>query len=215
MAEMDLIPDDYRRDLGQRKTMRNFIAVCVLALCCIGLGKLLLTSLIWRENVQVVNLEQQQKVSELNKSKSEEYRQQMQVTEQQLAALDELRGRDRVALLLQAIDNTHDEGIWFDSVRFMRRNGTTGTLNAPNASGIIVVPSDAEAKAALQISQGAEIVGHAINHTVLAEFMRKLGTQSGVADLRLLQTGTRAYATTQVVDFSLTLEVNEKARAQP
>lgn len=217
MGDMDLIPDDYRHHLDLRRAVRNFITACVVVLACIGLIKMLLTYLIWRENVQVVRLEQQENVLEQNKAKTETYRQQKQVTEQQLAALNELRGRDRVAIFLQAIDSAYAEGIWFDNLRFMRRS-STGTLdNVPGAvnTGIIVVPANAETPQSLEVDHGAEIVGHAVNHSMLAEFMRKLGTQASVADLRLIDTGTRNYTTMQVVDFNLALQVSEKAQAQP
>ncbi len=222
MGDMDLIPDDYRHHLDLRRAVHNFIAACVVVLACIGSIKMLLTYLIWRENVQVVRLEQQEQVLQNNKSKTEEFRQQKQVTEQQLAVLNELRGRDRVTLFLQAIDSAYAEGVWFDSLRFMRRS-STGTLdNVPGAAntGIIVVPANAETPQSLEvnpleINHGAEIVGHAMSHSMLAEFMRKLGTQASVADLRLIDTGTRNYTTMQVVDFNLALQVSEKAQAQP
>jgi len=221
MGDMDLIPDDYRQRLDLRRALRNFIAVCVVVVGCIGLGKALLTYLIWRENVQVVRLEQQEQVLQNNKSKAEEYRQQKQVTEQQIAALNELRGRDRVSLFLRAIDSAYAEGVWFDSLRFMRRS-STGTLdNVPAAAnaGIIVVPEGAETPQSLEINHGAEIIGHAVSHSMLAEFMRNLGAEPSVAGLRLIDTGTRNYTTVQVVDFNLALQIsqktNEKGQGQP
>ena len=217
MGEMNLIPDDYRQNLDLRRVLRNFMIACVVVLGCVGIGKMLLTYLIWRENVQVVRLEQQEQVLQHNKTRTEEYRQQKLVTEQQLAALNELRGRDRVVFFLKAIDSAYAEGVWFDSLRFMRRS-STGTLdNVPGAvnTGIIVVPANAETPQSLEINHGAEIVGHAVSHSLLAEFMRKLGTQASVADLRLIDTGTRSYTTVQVVDFNLALQVSEKAQAQP
>jgi hypothetical protein len=221
MGDMDLIPDDYRQRLDLRRVLRNFIAACVIVVSCIGVGKALLTYLIWRENVQVVRLEQQEQVLQNNKSKAEEYRQQKQVTEQQIAALNELRGRDRVSLFLRAIDSAYAEGVWFDSLRFMRRS-STGTLdNVPAAAnaGIIVVPEGAETPQSLEINHGAEIIGHAVSHSMLAEFMRNLGAEPSVADLRLIDTGTRYYTTVQVVDFNLALQIsqktNEKGQGQP
>lgn len=214
MSEMDMIPGDYRQGLFGRRLLRRFIVACVVVLCCIGLARMLLGYLIWRENVQVVHLEQQEQVIEQNKARTEEFRQQKQVTEQQLAALNKLRGRDRVALFLRSIDDVYIEGVWLDSLHFMRRNGT-GTLQAPGAvnSGIIVVPNGAVQS--LQINQGAEMIGHAMNHTRLAEFMRNLGKQPTVADLRLIDTGTRNYTNIQVVDFNLSLQLNEKVQEQP
>ena len=217
MSNMNLIPDDYRQHLDLRKIVRNFFAACVLVASCVGLGKALLSYLIWRENVQVARLELQEQVLQNNQTKAAEYRQQKQVTEQQLAALNELHGRDRVALFLHAIDSAHAEGVWFDTLRFMRRS-STGTLdNVPAAAnaGIVVVPSGAETPQSLEINHSAEIIGHALSHTMLAEFMRNLGTAPNVADLRLIDTGTRNYTTVQVVDFNLDLQMSEQSQRRP
>jgi Tfp pilus assembly protein PilN len=214
MSEMDMIPGDYRQGRSDRRLLRRFIVACVVVLCCIGLTMMLLGYLIWRENVQVVRLEQQAQVIEQNKARTEKFRQQKQVTEQQLAALNKLRGRDRVAQFLRSIDNAYIEGVWLDSLHFMRRNGT-GKLQAPGAvnSGIIVVPNGAAQP--LEIEQGAELIGHAMNHTKLAEFMRNLGNQAAVTDLRLIDTSTRSYTNIQVVDYKLSLQLDEKVQAQP
>lgn len=202
MSDMDLIPGNYRQGRSGRRLLRHFVVACVAVLCCIGLARMLLGYLISRENVQVVRLEQQEQVAGQNKARTEEFRQQKQVTEQQLAALNKLRGREHVELFLRSIENAYVEGVWLDSLHFMRRNGT-GTLQAPGAAQ------------ALQINQDAEMVGHAMNHTQLAEFMRDLGKQPTVADLRLIDTGTRNYANIQVVDFKLALQLDEKVQEQP
>lgn len=216
MSDMDLIPGDYRQGQGLKRLVNRFFLACLLVASLIGGTRLLLAYLIWRENVQVVSLERQAQVTEQNKSRTEAYRQQMQVTQQQLAALNELRGRDRVALFLTAIDESFSEGIWFDGVHFMRGT-TTGTLeNLPGASkgGILVVPVGAAGVQSLESNLGVEIVGHAVNHSLLAEFMRRLGANAQVADLRLIDTSTRNYTTVQVVDFKLTLQM-KKAQGSP
>jgi len=210
MSDMDLIPGDYRQGQGLKRLVNRFFLACLLVACLVGGARLLLTYLIWRERVQVVSLEQQEQVTEQNKSRTEAYRQQMQVTQQQLAALNELRGRDRVAPFLAAVDESISEGIWFDGVHFMR-GVTTGTLeNLPGTkSGILVVPAGAAGVQALDSNPGVEIIGHAVSHSLLAEFMRKLGANTNVADLRLIDTSTRNYTTVQVVDFKLALQMKK------
>lgn len=211
MSEMDMIPGDYRQGRSSRRLLRRFIVACVVVLCCIGLTRMLLGYLIWRENVQAVRLEQQEQVVKQNKARTEEFRQQKQVTEQQLTALNKLRGHDRVALFLRSIDNAYIEGVWLDSLHFMRRNGA-GTLQAPGAANSGIIAAAKGAETALQANHGAEMIGHAMNHTKLAEFMRNLGKQPAVASLRLIDTGTRNYANTQVVGFNLLLQLDERVQ---
>lgn len=208
MSEMDLIPADYRQNRRARGLVVKFFVLCVVLLSCIGIARMLLGYLIWRENGQVVRLQQQEQVSEQNKARGDEYRQLKQATLQQLAALDELRGADRAALLLHAIDNAYRAGVWLDTLHFMR---STGTLQAPGAvnSGIIVIPAGSDAQ---HVNQGIEIAGHALNHSVLAEFMRALDAQPGVAGLNLIETGSRNYTNMQVVDFKLALQMGAKAQ---
>ena len=221
MSDMDLIPSDYRQNINRHQYLRKFMMLCALVLFSIGLIKILLSYMIWRENVQVVRLEQQENILVQNKAKTESYKQQKHVTAQQLAALNELRGGDRVALFLQAVDTAYRNGVWFDSVHFMRETGTT-TLNLPGAAntGIIVVPNGAESKQNIDFKQRVEILGHALNHTLLAEFMRTLGAQPSITDLQLIDTGTRNYTTMQVVDFNLALQMDKlpidmKVQTQP
>lgn len=208
MGEMDLIPGDYRQNLIRKHRTRHFVVACVLLLVGIGLARGLLTYLIWRENVQVVRLEQQDNILQQQEARTASYRQQKQVTEQQLAALDELRGRDRVANFLKAIDHAYSDGIWFDSVHFMRQSKSGALDNLPGATNanITVVPEDTRQDSDLTV----DILGHAINHSLLAEFMRELGAQPGIADLRLIDTGLRSYTTTQVVDFNLALQMGKQ-----
>jgi uncharacterized protein YegJ (DUF2314 family) len=214
MDEMDLIPSDYRKERNRHNWIRKFLTLCVLVVIAIASLRGMLGYLIWRENVQVVRLEQQESIAAQNNAKAETYRQQKQVTERQLAALNELRGRDRVAQFLQSIDTAYSPGIWFDSIHFMRENKTGTLQNVPSNTSIIVVPNGAEDKP-LDISQSVEIVGHASNHTILAEFMRKLGAQPNVADLRLIDTTLRSYAAAQIVDFNMTLQIAKKSVTPP
>ena len=214
MVNMDLIPEDYRQFVDTQRKVRHFIAACMVVVCVIGLAKVMFSYLIWRESTKVVTLEHQEQVSQQNKSKIEALRQQKLVAEQQLTALAALRGNERVTHFLQAIDHAYTEGVWFDNLRFMRRsdldvlNQKNITINESNS----VVPNAAESTQPIETHHGAEIIGHAINHSMLAEFMRQLGAEKSVSDLRLIDTGTRAYTTLQVVDFSLDLQMNESKK---
>jgi hypothetical protein len=195
--------------------MRRFGVACILVVCAAIAARTSLGYLTSRERAQMARLEQQARLLQDSQSRTAALREQSHATEQQLAALAQLRGRDRVALFLYAIDQAYSENIWLDSVHFMRRRAA-GTLDGvPGAThaGIIVLPEGTDP--ALDVAQGAELLGHAINHTVLAQFMQDLGGQPAVADLRLINTATRTYTTTQVVDFSLSLQVDERAGVRP
>jgi hypothetical protein len=73
------------------------------------------------------------------------------------------------------------------------------------------VPVPGAATSRPSVEQRAEIVGHATDHTRLAEFMRSLSAQPGIADVRLLDTGLRTYTNTQVIDLNLTLLIDDRS----
>ena len=216
MGNINLIPDDYRQDIGLRKLLRNFILACILTTAGVFSVKALLSYLIWRENVEVVKLEQMEQANEQTKTKTEEFRQKKQVTEQQLAALNALRGGDQVMLLLQAVDHAYSEGVWFDRLHFMRQSmdNTNEALPKNDTLGIVVL-DDSQKAQGIELNNGVEIVGHALSHSILAEFMKKLGGAANVADLRLIDTGTRSYTTVEVVDFNLALQIKNKDPVKP
>jgi len=200
---MDLIPLEYRQRQRQRSLLRKLGLACLLVLAGIAVAWTLLAYLTWREKLEVARLERQDSVAQKAKAKAEAYRQSKQAVEKQLLALDELRGRARVGQFLHAIDAAYGEGIWFDSLHFQR-----GSDSATAAPGATAYPP----AAALEVGPGVDIVGHALNHSLLAEFLRKFAAQPGVADLRLIDTSMRNYTTTQVVDFTIRLQLDNKAQ---
>ena len=196
MRDMDLIPGDFRQGIKLQRQFRGFFLAGALVLAGVVVARLWLGYATWRERALVVRFEQQQQELAHNQAKTEQLQQQRQVTEQQLAALDQLRGRDRVALFLHAVDQAYNEHIWLDSVHFLRRGAAAD-------------------KPALAVTQGADLYGHAANHSELAQFMRQLGAQAAVADLRLISTTSRSVNDAQVIDFNLSLQVDDKSLVQP
>ena len=220
MADIDLIPADYAKlALVRRRAKPLLIALVALALA-VGVARLTLHLLVSSENASIVRLQNEGRISARSNAEADHFRQQKQMAEKQLAELHELRGQDRMGLLLRAIDAAYSDSIWLDQLRFFRRDLPTGDLNAlPGGarSGIIVVPKEnipapGAGPAHSGVEQRAEIVGHAASHTKLAEFMRGLGSQPGIVEVRLVDTGLGSYASTPVIDLTLMLLVDDKAR---
>ncbi len=220
MAEFDLIPTDYAQSQVLRRRLKWFALALVSIACLAAFARLGLALAVNFENAKVARLQKESEISAQAKGKAEEYRQQKLAAEKQLSALDDLRGRDRLRLFLGAIDAAYLNGVWFDAIRYYRSEALpTGNLDAlPGGAhaGIIVVPKEnvptpGAAPQARGIGQHVELVGHALNHSLVAEFMRALGRQPGVVDVRLLDTGLRTYTNALVIDFKLLLLVDDKA----
>jgi len=218
MAEFDLIPKEYAQTQLLRRRVKGFAIALASMLVIVALAWLGLALATQVESAKVARLQKEGQISAQARAKADEYRAQKLTAEKQLSALDELRGRDRVMLLLSAIDAAYLNGVWFDEIRYFRGEALpTRSLNAlpgDSRAGIIVVPKEPAPGSAPQasgIEQHVELSGHALNHSVVAQFMRALGSRPGIADVRLLDTGLRNYARVQVIDFKLSLLVDEKA----
>jgi Tfp pilus assembly protein PilN len=218
MADVDLIPAEYAKRALVRRRMKPLLVALVGVALIIGLARLALYLLVSSENENIAQLQKQGQITARTKAEADNLRQQKQLTEKQLAELDELRGGDRLKLLLRAIDAAYSDSIWLDQLRFVRRDLPTGDLSSlpgGGRSGIIVVPKDnvpAAGAAPAVPEQRAELIGHATNHTKLAEFMRGLGSQPGIGEVRLVDTGLGSYANAPVIDLTLMLLVDDKAR---
>jgi hypothetical protein len=205
MSELDLIPRDYARKQLLRRRLRWAMAVFASLACLVVLTRSVLGVLVADERQQVSRLQAKKLLWQQSKAKTEEYTSQVLATEKQLSALDDLRGRDHLRLFLEALDAAYVEKVWFDEIKYYRRQ----TANVAPAQKGAVVP------AAQRMEQRAGMTGHAMNHVTLAEFMRKLETQPGVAEVSLLDTSPRQYPHALVIDFKLALLIDQKRGKRP
>jgi hypothetical protein len=220
MAELDLIPADYARRQVLRRRIRQLFTAGVALACLLLLARSTLYLLTSAEKRQVAELQRQADLWAQGKARIEEYQKRKLATQKQLIALDELRGRDRLRLFLTALDAAYVENVWFDEIRYYRRNdapaGNLDSLPGGARAGIIVLPEkNAATPAAPDIGQRVEITGHAVNHATLAQFMRRLESQRGIAEVSLLDTSARSYPNAVVIDLKLALLIDEKARGRP
>ncbi|MBI3045851.1 MAG: PilN domain-containing protein [Betaproteobacteria bacterium] len=219
MADIDLIPAIYLKRQLVRELVRGFAIAVTAVVVLVGAARVGLNRAMESETANVARLQKAADIYAQTEAKADGYREQRKIGERQLSQLDELRGRDRLKLLLQAIDAAYSPGIWFDELRFLRReNLPTGTLKPPAGGAgptlILIpkgnVPVPGAAASRPSVEQRVELIGHATDHTRLAEFMRTLSAQPGITDVRLLDTGLRTYTNTRVIDMSLTLLIDAR-----
>jgi len=198
MSEFNLIPADYARAQTLRRRLR-WAALSLAVLCAIvGMTRLALGMLVAGEKEELAQLQAKKRVWQENKAKADKFAAEAQAAQKQLSALDELRGREHLRLFLEAVDGAYVDKIWFDEIKYYRRD------NLPPAT-----------KAAQRIEQRVAMTGHALNHVTLAEFMRRLERQPAVAELALIDTSPRSYPNALIIDFKLGLLVDRKGKVLP
>lgn len=216
MSEFNLIPADYAGEQVLRRRLRWAIAGLLMLCCLVLLARSALGLLISGERNYVAQLQTKRQLWQESKAKTEQYTREALVAEKQLLALNELRRREHLRLFLEALDTAYVDKVWFDEIRYYRReNLPAGT---PAAGARAVATGAAQKDAGLpppRVEQRIAMTGHATSHVMLAEFMRKLETQPAIAELTLLDTSPRAYPQGLIIDFKLALLVERKAKGLP
>ena len=213
MSEFNLIPADYAREQVLRRRLRR-ASVWVLMLCCVVvLARSALGLLISGERNQVAQLQIKRQLWQESKTKTEQYTRDALIAEKQLLALNELRRREHLRLFLEALDTAYVDKVWFDEIKYYRHENLPAGGPASGARPLATALAQKGAGApAPRVEQRIAMTGHATNHVMLAEFMRKLESQPAVAELTLLDTSPRAYPGGLIIDFKLALLVERKAK---
>jgi hypothetical protein len=191
MSEFNLIPADYAREQVLRRRLRRASAGLLMLCCLVLLARSALGLLVTGERNYLAQLQTKRQLWQESKAKTEQYTREALVAEKQLLALNELRRREHLRLFLEALDTAYVDKVWFDEIKYYRRESLA---------------------AGARVEQRIAMTGHATNHIMLAEFMRKLENQPAIAELTLLDTSPRAYPGGLIIDFKLALLVERKAK---
>jgi hypothetical protein len=196
MSEFNLIPADYAREQALRRRLRRASAGLLVLCCLVLLARSALGLVVSGERNYVAQLQSKRQLWQESKARTEQYTREALVAEKQLLALNELRRREHLRLFLEALDTAYVDKVWFDEIKYYR------PLPAATPAGV----------PAARVEQRIAMTGHATNHIMLAEFMRKLEKQPAVAELTLLDTSPRAHPQGLIIDFKLALLVERKAK---
>lgn len=221
MADIDLIPKQYLLNRLFRRRLRR-LALTLLALACaIGAGRAALWLAASHEQQELARLRKNEVNAAQTTARLQDYVQQKADVEQQLKGLAEARGRGRTDVLLGALDAAYFSGVWFDEIRSYRAGALQGlpaaavvTSTAASAprSAAAIPPVTAGGAAITPVQQRVELVGHAVDHARIANLMTRLSAQPSVSQVQLLDTITRTYSTTTIIDFRVSLAVTEKGQ---
>lgn len=202
---VDLIPEDYRRTLRLRRWLRAFCWACAGVAVLAGLGRLGLAYLVRAEQAGLAAARQLQAASGAQRAKLADLQARRDAAERQITALETLRGPAVIGELFFAIDAASTGKVWFNELSFAREEELAGAKPPAHEAGRItpVPPQAGAAERSWRAWQRAQIHGQALDHSTLAEFINRLGSQPGIGQVRLINTSARSYTGMQVVDFQL------------
>lgn len=212
MAEIDLIPHDYRSWLAQHAMLRRYLTVTA------ALNVALLVGSGWLHYAQagaeatLQDLKAENAITQQQQLQLEQLKSQKTEYEKQLSLLHGLRAGAAIDDIFALIDRSLNAGdLWFLDWEF-RRAGVivNGEPRGVETGYFIIVAENGEPapNQDLEIATQMTIHGHAKDHQALSTFVRALFEQDDISDVNVQKTSPALFANRRVVDFVVTVELN-------
>lgn len=216
MNDIDLIPVDYREWLERRRMLGVYaVSVLALGLLIAGVGAgLQHTTAKMRDTAARLKVEnavtqQQQDQLQVLTDQRAEY-------ERRWSLLRGLRAGASVQEIFSLIDRALLPGdLWFLDWTFRRAGVIVNGEQRGIETGYFIIVADQPGKPAentMSVETHMTISGQARDHQALSSFVRSLFEQEDVKDVNVQKTSRSDYARTRVVNFDLTIVLNNSLK---
>ena len=212
MAELDLIPEDYRDRLRRRAELRHYVIVfAVLNIAVLAAGGVF-AKLSGHASARIAELKSQSAITEQQQTQLEQLTSKQREYEQRWSLLRGLRAGAAVEDIFRIIDRAMvDNDVWFENWSF-RRAGVVvdGETRGVETGYFVVVPAAGQPAdtADWQVETHMVLEGRALDHQALSTFVRALFEQPDIKDVSVQKTALTNYANGRVVSFDLTIVLN-------
>lgn len=212
MAELDLIPDDYRIRLKQRAELRQFAVLFAILNIVVLASAGVFGQLSKQASVRIQELKSQSAITEQQQLRLETLSAQQKEYEQRWSLLRGLRAGAAVEDIFRIIDRAIvNDDIWFENWSF-RRAGVVvdGEARGVETGYFVVVPADGQPTETpeWQVETHMVLEGRALDHQALSTFVRALFEQRDIKDVSVQRTSQTNYANGRVVSFDLNIILN-------
>ena len=212
MAELDLIPDDYRNRLKQRAELRQFAVLFAILNIVVLASAGVFSQLSKQASVRIQELKSQSAITEQQQLRLETLSAQQKDYEQRWSLLRGLRAGAAVEDIFRIIDRAIvNNDIWFENWSF-RRAGVVvdGEARGVETGYFVVVPADGQPTETpeWQVETHMVLEGRALDHQALSTFVRALFEQPDIKDVSVQRTSQTNYANGRVVSFDLNIILN-------
>lgn len=212
MAELDLIPDDYRNRLKQRAELRQFAVLFAILNIVVLASAGAFGQLSKQASVRIQELKSQSAITEQQQLRLEALSAQQKEYEQRWSLLRGLRAGAAVEDIFRIIDRAIvNDDIWFENWSF-RRAGVVvdGEARGVETGYFVVVPADGKPTETpeWQVETHMVLEGRALDHQALSTFVRALFEQPDIKDVSVQRTSLTDYANGRVVSFDLNIILN-------
>jgi Tfp pilus assembly protein PilN len=213
MAELDLVPSEYRRHQLLRRWLRLFALVFAAVIVLVAGARVFLARCVRAEQVRIEELRATKQVTLNQLALIEELHNRKSDAEKRLEILAGLRGGPAAEQMFVTVDRALGPDVWFESLSFRRAGELVDVPPQTVETGyFIVVPKGQQQtqERAWRLNTHMEIKGQARNHSALADFARRLVDQPEIEDVKVLKTSLRQYTRAQLVNFELAVVVESR-----
>ena len=212
MAEIDLIPSDYRNRVVIFDWLRRLIVALVVFMLLGVVIYVVLEVANKRLGEDVESLQNRQKSIALDRDALREISEKRDHFQRQWEMLKNLRDSKAAEKMFVIVDRAISAGdVWFLSWEFQRSDTFVEFLpDSPGEDYFVVLSGNKDdgTGEALQINTHMTIKGQASDHSALSKFVRRLYEQPEVKDVRILNTSLMNAA--KVVNFDMIVTVNSE-----
>jgi len=216
VAEIDLIPQDYRNWLTQQSILRKYVTMFVAVNLAVVVVAVMLNQSARRASLEAVQLNSQNAMTRRQQTELEQLQQQQAEYQRQLDLLRGLRAGAAVDEVFSTIDRAITErDLWFLDWRFRRAGVVVNGEQRGVETGYFIIVEESEAGALpdeLRVATHMTIHGQAKDHQALSTFVRALFDQSAIKDVNVQRTSSTVYGNGRVVEFDMTITLNSAVR---
>ena len=200
MSEVDLIPEDYRQAMCLRRSVKSFFIAFGAVILLVSFGKGLLSSLVAKEKSATATLEAGKASIVTQRTELEKLRDRQAELQERLAIMESLQEGPPTEKMFEIINQAADESVWFTNLK-LNRSTERLTATAPRTD---VNRDNTEQRGRLRL----EITGQALNHSALANLVKRFLDQQEIEDVHIINTSTMHYPAGQVVAYTLVVLIN-------
>lgn len=217
MAELDLIPSDYRRLRALRRWLVRAAVAYAVLFAGFGLCRTALALGVRSRSQQLELLDAALAREQSQQARLAALQQERAAAQQKLQILEGLRGGVAAVDVFQVIDRAAEPSVWFLDWKFRRAGEIVEKDPIRVQTGYFIVlppelnaPSETRERGWLMQTH-MQIHARARDHSSLAGFVRRLVEQPEIAEARVLNTSTARQGAAEVIDFELAVVVRTRA----
>ena len=209
MADIDLIPQDYRTRIWLHSRVKRTAVAMITMVVVAASAFAVFNYLAIRIDKDISVLQKQQAISTQQRDALTQLNEKKNDLDSQLTLLGGLRSGISAPAMFTTIDRAMVDGeIWFQDWEFKRAGSVVKKTAEPVSNGyfIIMPASGNKDEETWKIETHMTIRGQVRDHSALSRFVRRLFEQPEIEDIRILNTsltGNREF-----VNFNLAVTVN-------